>query len=632
MDSDLPDEDESSPSLQSESNEEFRPRRLSQNQSSSQDQDVELDDQDQQQTSGNESPTKPSVEAKWDRLKHSYNEDYVTLLRDNFAEDSHDVRSFNTSQHGAVIWKPVEKVIFFKALARCGKHDIQRIAQQIGTKSQVEVKAYIDLLQQADLDRQMFEKQTKNISKAEIPAAVEIDVDYERGLDKFADALAAYQDRYDQAIGEKRSHGIIPWLVTVEVAARLDKRRDEIQSQSSDSEDPPNAVLEDENMPHHLFRLSTFVELSERIFMNGSRGAEYEHWSYSAEEGEWPCMTSEVVEELHELVLNFLRRALQTTIFLAQSRIRAATNQYYIPRKEVKEEDVHAMLQVLNIKSDLWNYWTNLPRRAHFRVVPGDHRHGYDDKGSLSYDAVEAALSTRHHNGRLRSLSVASSSSRGSLSGSDDSEDSDVPAVRISREGFVEYDEPPPLHISLLPLLAQPVERGGRRREPEFEIEIEDAGDSQYEDDSGGPSGKEDEDGDSGQMHASDGERSSPRKKPLRSQMSSRKRRRVDEEGVEIYLQDLDVHNRVQEEHRLTQLLGIGTPSGPAEKYAEAGHRPKVARRSAADVEIWKPTYRAAWEIYDVDEFDEGDGDVEQHEIPVKSVEEQQSLKIGVSA
>ncbi|RMD39979.1 hypothetical protein DV735_g5160, partial [Chaetothyriales sp. CBS 134920] len=531
---------------------------------------------------------------RWSHSNDGYNEIYMSLFRETFAANNDDTTAFKPSQYGAVNWSAEEKTAFFHALARCGRTNVQEIAARIGSKSQVEVKAYIDLLESAELDRQYFTKQTKNLSRAEIPAAVEIDVDVERGLEVFADALEAYQDRYDQVLGAKRAADSLPWLITSAVARRLDGQVNKEHEGASDSETDPLGEQSSPDMPHQLFKLSMMIELSERVFMIGSKKAEYEHWAYNGGVNEHPSMTSEAVQELYELMVNFLRRILQTTIFLSQSRIRSCTNVDRLPKNQVKLVDVVAMRRVLNLQSDSWDFWTKLPRKANLRVIRGDHEQGCGTR-IVPYDEVEAALSIRHRGGRHRSLSPESDRKLGSSPSSDsmgdweDPDDSDClgqvdsPEERISRKGFAEYDQPIPTHVSALDLHEQPIRHGGRQRAPEFDYIVKMAQETDSDDEprsqpSSSPSSMDPDDA------------------GHRWRMSSRKRRRIEEEALEIYMQDLDALSSVQEEKRLAELLQVGEVPHPAHEWQDIGSRPRVRRKTEAEVRRWKVGCQSEWE------------------------------------
>ncbi|RMZ80298.1 hypothetical protein DV738_g2795, partial [Chaetothyriales sp. CBS 135597] len=537
-----------------------------------------------------------STGGRWSHPNEGYNEIYMNLFRETFAAgEEDDAKTFKTSQYGAVIWSAEEKAAFFNALARCGRTNVQEIASRIGSKSQVEVKAYIDLLESAELDRQYFTKQTKNVSRAEIPAAVEIDVDVERGLEVFADALEAYQDRYDQVFGAKHAGDSSPWLITSGVARRLDREASEACEGASDSEDNSAGEQGSPDTAHQLFKLSTMIELSERVFMIGSKKAEYEHWAYNGDINEHPSITSEAVKEFYELMVNFLRRIIQTTIFFSQSRIRSCTNADRLPKNQVKLVDVVAMRRVLNLESDSWDFWTRLPRKANLRVIRGDHEQGPGRTRIVPYDEAEAALSIRHRGGRYRSLSLASDRSLSSSSGSDnlgdweDPDDSDSlgqiesPRERINRAGFAEYDQPIPTHISTLDLHEQPIRHGGRQREPEFDYVVKMAHETDSDDEprsqlSSSPSS----------MDLGEADRT--------WNISSRKRRRIEEEALEIYMQDLDAFSTVQEEKRLADLLKVGEVPHPGHDWQDFGYRPRVRRKTEAEVRRWKAGHQSEWE------------------------------------
>jgi hypothetical protein len=415
-------------------------------------------------------------------------------------------------------------------------------------------------------------------------------------------------------MGMKQFRGEIPWLIDRASAADLDSKTQKVLDELSESaESSPYRPFDAGTFPR-LFKLSNFVELSDRVFMHGSKKRPYEDWSFMAEAGETPSLTSQALEDLYDIMSNLLRRMMQTSMFLAESRIQATSTKGSPTSRDVTVDDVEGMCQVLNVARDSWGFWTTLPRKADLRVVSGDHRRGFSARSGLSYDAVESALAVRHHQGRLRSASVGSSASYSSVSGSEKSSDSQTPPPRVSRDGYAEYDEAPPAHISQQDPIAQFEDRSNQPWEADMEVEIEVAYDSYLEDESLSDQAE------SGHETDEEEDRRSEQPKSSSQRQTKRKRRRAEEEAVEIYLQDLDVYERVKEEHRLTALLGIGNPSGPLEQYADLGRRPKVRRKMTDDSRDVQP--RAEWEWNTVKGRLLSVVEDEDQDIPVQSVEQ----------
>ena len=491
---------------------------------------------------------KPS--SKWDRLQPLYSDHYLELFQSAATKlDYFQGSEYDTFQVGGVTWQASEKVKFFEALSRVGRHNLPMLAQHIGTKSEVEVKGYLDHLRNAETDRQLFEKQTKNISKFEIPAAIEIGPDCEAQLEQAADALAAFQEQYDHAFGQQETSQ--PFVVNNDVATRLDAKTEETVNADGRSDNDGEVADYD---PHELFNLLTFIELSSTFFMHGSRSTPSDNWRAFAEEGESPAMTQQVILEFHELVVSLVRRLVQTTLFLAQSRLRASTTQHQTPTRLVSEEDVRAALTVLESKSDLWEYWTKLPRRFGFRIVSGSHKKGDHIKRDLSYDEVEATLAVRHYAGRRRSLSVTSGA---------------------STESSVESEE--------ASSIAGEFEPGSE------DTDLEDTVDEV-------PVHRRDEQMREGS--SSTEEEASTQKPGASLRILPNKRKRLLEEELEQYLEDMDQQARQEEEARLLFLLAVEAPNLIKQEPVELGRRPKVPRKSVEEVAIWAPFYQAEWESH----------------------------------
>lgn len=503
---------------------------------------------------------KPS--SKWDRLQPFYSDRYVELFQESAVTklDYFQGSEYETSQIGGVTWEAPEKVRFYEALPRVGRHNLPVLVQHIGTKSELEVKSYLDHLRNAETDRQLFKKQTKNISKSEILAAIEIGPDCDAQLEQAADALAAFQEQYNHAFGQQEISQ--PFIVDYDVASRLDAKTEESLN-ADDRSDIDGEVTDSDS--HELFNLLTFIELSSNLYMHGSRSTHNYNWRAFAEEGESPAMTQQVILEFHELVVNLVRRLVQTTLFLAQSRHRASTTRHQTPTRVVSEGDVLAALTVLKSKSDLWEYWTKLPRRFGFRVVSGSHRKGDHIKSVLSYDEIEATLAVRRYAGRRRSLSVTSEASTESSAESDE-------ASSIAGE-FESASEDTDLEKTVDEIPAH--RRDEQRRK--------------------GTSSTEEE--------------ASTQKATASLRIPPNKRKRLLEEELDQYLEDMDQQARREEEARLLSLLGVEEPNLIKQEPIELGRRPKVPRKSVEEVAIWAPFYQAEWESHSRTLLEDGASD-----------------------
>ncbi len=127
-----------------------------------------------------------------------YSDEYLKLFRNNVLEfengdDGVPFADLFESQLGAVHWLPSEKERLFNALSRKGRLNVPGLAAWVG-KSELEIRDYLLFLREKEAERHLFEKQTKRISHADVPCAIEISKDCENALERAADAIAAFQD------------------------------------------------------------------------------------------------------------------------------------------------------------------------------------------------------------------------------------------------------------------------------------------------------------------------------------------------------------------------------------------------------------------------------------------------------
>ena len=486
--------------------------------------------------------------SKWRRLQLDYNDQYLSLFRESTQSAVNDLssRTFEASQIGASFWQPEEKARFFEALARHGRHDLESIAQLVHSKSPFEVKVYLDTLVIAESDRQSFEKQTKNISQAEYLAALEVSTETDEALDRAADALSAFQEQYDAAVG-LRPNGE-SWLIDHHIAASLDEQADEYEVDVAENDKSLDQELQ--GQPEHaLFQLGNMLDLTETVFMKGSRRDPAAHWQELAESGERPAVTPDVLHEMSDIVVNLVRRMVQTTIHVAQSRIRATTDEYHNTSLRVKSEDVRTALDVLNMEHDSWDYWTTLPRRNNVRLVAGSHQRGQSDKIRVSYEQAEEQLGIRHSRGRRRSMSTGSLISQASSGQSSAiGPEHPVTGVETSSDGSEgDYDD--------------------------VESNVADDTDSNSFDDA-------DED----------------RAENLKQPMSVIERRRLMDEQHDDYLEAIDMQASKAEDSRLRLLLGFEEAQEIKTEDEGLGRRPNVRRKTLAEVKIWEGSYQAPWE------------------------------------
>ena len=521
--------------------------------------------------------------AKWDDLKANYDPAYLSLFRGVSQEDPVDFETsdFDTTQLGAVTWTASDKTLFFRCLERYGRHDLRRLASGVGTKSEVEVQAYMSALQQAEVDRQLYSRQTNNISIAEIPAAFEIDEDLEEVLDEAAASLEAYQEQYDYAVAARGSG--IEYIVNKDVAKQLDARTDQLEQDIAEGGSSYGRRVQDH--PEALLNVSMFVDLSTTLFMQGSGARadqQQDDWTLLAYDDETPAITQDALSDLSHLLISLVQRIVQTSIFLTESRIRATTTRQWQPLKVVGSEDVQTTLQVLNCEKSLWSFWIRWARRRGLRVVSGSHRKKTSEKRYLDYDEVETALSQPAYRGRnSRSASRASTSSMSDDSVSTNSEDSGA------------YPSSPP-------------SSGSSARGGDGDSSDQDTDHDEYDQVSGPdhderqPQGEFQENNESREQSSDEEMEFQPGVEPTPKyiRLPPAKRKRILEEDLEDYMEDMDGQHSREEQHRIRKLLSPDDTVYVKEESEGPSKRPKTLRKTVEEARGWQVPPIAAWEVY----------------------------------
>ncbi|EXJ72993.1 uncharacterized protein A1O5_04142 [Cladophialophora psammophila CBS 110553] len=490
---------------------------------------------------------------KWNRLREHYLDQYLEIFKETFesADEDYLGGDLPPTQLGAALWRSDEKARLYDALCRKGRHELKTLSSLVGTKSEVEINAYLDHLREHEADRQRFEAQPKNISHAEIPAAIEIGRECEAVLDRAAAALLAFQEQFDATVGQKDGK---LWLIDHEAAAELDRRGDELEASGNiHQQESDDSFTPFSERAARAFHLSTFLMLSERFFMN--RDADNpESWSNIAEEGQRPALTLDCVTLFYDLVINFARRLIQSSLFIATSRVRAAASKDYQPGRLVKSQDVLAALDVLGVEKDSESYWIGLARRNELSVVDDPHRRGVDGKAVMPYEKVEEILSSHR---RTRSGPRTSTTSTRSQS----------PLERFSS--------------------------GEDLTEDNIDTLVSDAHEQSSADTTYSDAESEGQTANS----PSKEENGSSSEERLSLRMSREKRIQILQENEDRYLGRMDREARRREESRLSSLLGVHDEQETNEqKMEDLGVRPRVLRKSVEDCTKWSVRYEAEWE------------------------------------
>ncbi|KAI9731147.1 MAG: hypothetical protein M1834_005340 [Cirrosporium novae-zelandiae] len=320
-------------------------------------------------------------------------EEYRKLLNSDIANVAtknvfRNIQPLESSQIGLTLWAREEKEVFFDVLALKGRDDVNAIASAIGTKSEAEVQWYIDILQKGLREYHLKGKRQSLRGFRDFPAATELSEECCDALERAADALEFVQQKREERKGKKQYPD--GWVLTKDVTESVKEHL------------AVNPDEEGRTFPSaSLLQLTSWLDLSERIFMNPSpsQGREEENWQtmipVGKSEHEPPSITRMAFDKFHLLTISITKRIVQTAIFFAMSRLRAMDGSgRYKPKGAVRGGDVRAALKNLNMTLDTRDYWINLARRHHLNVCRIEKkRKAQLDGPPLSYEEVEQQLS-----------------------------------------------------------------------------------------------------------------------------------------------------------------------------------------------------------------------------------------------
>lgn len=307
---------------------------------------------------------------------------YKTLLKDMHVDP--DTKTWNKQQNvtlstvGLVQWTGRENDTFFTALARKGKGNVGEIAQQIGSKSRLEVADYIEFLEER-LQRHQYSE--PYLLEAEVPAAVEISEDLEDVLDHFAETVAIEEQRKDILEAEKEHGSSEYWI--------LDRAKADIVEEllaSADEDALPEAISPSAG----LLDLKNWIRLSEQIFMNPGRSRPEDSWKNIAQKGETPSLTADALGELYDLTVDLVIRLMEEAHNTALERL-DKERRHRLPF--VRKKDVRRALTTMGMKHNTFDHYVNLARRLNLDVT--ERKHKGTAKNYVSYDKVERMLSKK---------------------------------------------------------------------------------------------------------------------------------------------------------------------------------------------------------------------------------------------
>lgn len=335
------------------------------------------------------SDDEPHAARPFKRQRSALNLDYLDLLNRDIDDAAHRVcldddtttTPLPASQLGLTYWSPLEKKQFFEALSRLGRHDLQGIADRVGTKSPVEVKHYLRVLQEAVRARRAHTGRSFLVP-AEYPAAVELTPLCCHAQEEAADAISIKQEARECRREEAKWQAY--WDITPKIAAALEKQQRQQQQQD---EEVANLAFA------KLFHVSRWLKLSDRMFMNSSIPGS----NWRSFDSKPPSMWAATLDDFHSLALSITRRLVHATLFISMSRIRAKSVLRPGTRNIVRKKDVEAAIASLGLSHNSDELWLKSARRLRLDVyeeppISGEEEEEEEEKEPMSYDEVEAEL------------------------------------------------------------------------------------------------------------------------------------------------------------------------------------------------------------------------------------------------
>ena len=322
-----------------------------------------------------------------------YNEEYRQLLNETIQDVSTQTEvpekieetPFPASQIGASYWTSEEKDAFFRALPVLGKDNVTGIASRIRTKSSLEVTLYLQLLSRAMVDRYLHRRDPSLLGLIDMPAAFEISQDCCDRLDQEAALLESRQVQEEER-REKRKWDDL-WLLRPDIGRW-------VESKLGEGIEGVNEVVN--RLPAaRLLKLDSWLELSERIFMNPAPPREDENWHCISETDEPPSIRSTAFTDFANLTVSITERLVQATLFQAQSRCRAIDSKHLERGYSVQVRDVHSACQVLGMELNSRHFWIHAARRCGLNVFKHISEMNSNEDLPMTYGEVEEGLSEK---------------------------------------------------------------------------------------------------------------------------------------------------------------------------------------------------------------------------------------------
>ncbi|KAH8889687.1 hypothetical protein GQ53DRAFT_747901 [Thozetella sp. PMI_491] len=319
------------------------------------------------------------------RLRSEFNYEYLDMLDAEISAAAtqmatEDEEELEDSQIGLTVWKSSEKERFFEALSRLGPDDAVGISRRIRTKGEMEVRQYLNLLQDG-LRTQKSERRVDPLGMLERSAAMELSQACCSALEAAGDEISVREENYEIR-KEQRRWGqywqITPYNLEAIKAA------------------PPPGLKSLE-----LFAVHMWLRMSSRVFMN-SAVPEY-NWRYFS--GLAPGIRVTALEDFRSLAICMTRRLVAVSIAMAEARIRSRRAAGSVSER-VRWRDVETAALSIGLNTTAREFWAKSARRLRLNVA-ANLEDASDSGGSaiLSYDEAEQALGLRSTGGKNQEVS-----------------------------------------------------------------------------------------------------------------------------------------------------------------------------------------------------------------------------------
>jgi hypothetical protein len=317
------------------------------------------------------------------RLSPNILDAYASLVTEiandiTFSTVREDEEIHNVHQHGAVIWTATEKEILYNVLDRKGKNGIKEIAAAIGTKSELEVMDHLRLLHRGLASQHLLERHVKTVIMGDVPAAAEVSEQCCAELEEYARGLRAKEDL--DSVQAARMRYDSNWNINTAQAQQL----------LAAEQDVP--LRGDIHLPANLLNLPTWIKLEQRFFMNFGGSQQEDNWVNIVQaKNESPSISGDALMDFYALTVSITRRLIQSSQFMAMSRLRSQCRYGRVRSNAVRKKDVKAAINILNMKQNRSNFLLRLARRNELVIEDRQQKKGWKAK-TFDYNQAEKIL------------------------------------------------------------------------------------------------------------------------------------------------------------------------------------------------------------------------------------------------